>query len=151
MGVDSVFSWQRLRSVQSRHATRGRKPLHRERSATDEQSVWEICAICGWVFLFLTGRLEMRRFITFVTTVCAILALFPLYSRFKVAAAPVPPGVHLGGLDLSNLKDPAEIRHHLDGLFSQTIVVKFADTQLPLRPQDVDFQIDGRSPRGLKT
>lgn len=84
----------------------------------------------------------MRRFITFVTTVCAILALFPLYSRFKVAAAPVPPGVHLGGLDLSNLKDPAEIRHHLDGLFSQTIVVKFADTQLPLRPQDVDFQID---------
>ncbi len=84
----------------------------------------------------------MRRFITFVMTICAILALFPLYSRFKVAAAPVPPGVHLGGLDLSDLKDPAEIRHHLDGLFSQTIVVNFADTRLPLRPQDVDFQVD---------
>lgn len=84
----------------------------------------------------------MRRFITFVTILCAILALFPLYSRFKVAAAPVPPGVHLGGLDLSDLKDPAEIRHHLEGLFSQTIVVKFAETRLPLRPQDIDFQVD---------
>jgi hypothetical protein len=84
----------------------------------------------------------MRRFITFVCTLCAILALFPVYSRFKVAAAPVPPGVHLGGLELSTLKDPDEIRHHLEGAYTQTIAVQFADQQVPLRPQDVDFQVD---------
>jgi beta-lactamase class A len=84
----------------------------------------------------------MQRFLTFVLVLCAILAIFPMYTRFKVAAAPVPPGVFLGGLDLSNLKQPDEIRHHLEGLYSQTIVVRFADQQLPLRPADVDFHID---------
>jgi hypothetical protein len=43
---------------------------------------------------------------------------------------------------LSNLKDPAEIRRHLEGIYSQTIAVNFAGTQVPLRPQDVDFHID---------
>jgi beta-lactamase class A len=87
-------------------------------------------------------RLIMRRFLVFALTLCAILALFPIYTRFKVLAAPVPPGVHLGGLDLSDLKDPDEIRTHLEGVYSQTIAVRFADRELPLRPQDVDFQID---------
>lgn len=84
----------------------------------------------------------MRRFLTFVLTLCAILALFPAYSRFKVAAAPVPPGVYLGGLNLSDLKDRTEIRTHLEGVYAQTIVVRYADQQLPLRPEDVDFHID---------
>lgn len=84
----------------------------------------------------------MRRFITFVLALCAILALFPIYTRFKVAAAPVPPGVYLGGLDLSDLKEPDEIRHHLEGIYSQTLTVRFADQQLPLRPEDVDFHLD---------
>ncbi|MEZ4611147.1 MAG: hypothetical protein R2838_13040 [Caldilineaceae bacterium] len=39
-----------------------------------------------------------------------VLAIFPVYTRFKVAAAPVAPGVYLGGLDLSTLKDADEIR-----------------------------------------
>ncbi|MCL4862535.1 MAG: serine hydrolase [Caldilineaceae bacterium] len=84
----------------------------------------------------------MRRFLTFVVTLCAILALFPVYSRFKVAAAPVPPGVYLGGLSLSDLKDLTEIRHHLEGIYSQTIVVSYAGQQMPLPPEDVDFHID---------
>jgi hypothetical protein len=84
----------------------------------------------------------MRRFITFVTFLVAILALLPIYTRFKVAAAPVPPGVYLGGLDLSDLKDTTEIRQHLEGIYSETIKVRFADKELPLRPQDVDFQLD---------
>jgi beta-lactamase class A len=84
----------------------------------------------------------MRRFVTFVTLLVAILALFPVYTRYKVAAAPVPPGVRLGGLELSNLKDRAEIRQHLEGVYAQTIALRFAATQLPLRPQDVDFRID---------
>lgn len=84
----------------------------------------------------------MRRFIRFTTVLCAILALFPLYTRFKVAAAPVPPGVHLGGLELSALKDKDEILDHLEGIYAQTIVVQYAEKQLALRPLDVDFQID---------
>jgi hypothetical protein len=84
----------------------------------------------------------MRRFFTFVITLCAILALFPLYTRFKVTAAPVPPGVHLGGLDLSAIKDKGEIRQHLEGLYAQTIEVRFGDKVLALRPDDVDFYID---------
>jgi beta-lactamase class A len=84
----------------------------------------------------------MRRFIRFTIVLCAILALFPLYTRLKVTAAPVPPGVHLGGLELSALKDKKEIRHHLEGVYAQTIVVRYAKQQLALRPIDVDFHID---------
>ncbi len=40
----------------------------------------------------------MTRFLQFVLLLVLILALFPLYTRFKVQAAPVPPGVYLGGL-----------------------------------------------------
>ncbi|MFN8489247.1 MAG: serine hydrolase [Caldilineaceae bacterium] len=84
----------------------------------------------------------MRRLITFIICLVAVLALFRLYTRFKVIAAPIPPGVYLGGLELSDLKDPAEIRQHLEGVYNQTIEVDFGDTQLPLRPQEVDFQLD---------
>lgn len=84
----------------------------------------------------------MRRLITFIICLVAVLALFRLYTRFKVTAAPIPPGVYLGGLELSDLKDPAEIRQHLEGVYGETIEVDFGDTQLPLRPQEVDFQLD---------
>lgn len=84
----------------------------------------------------------MRRFTTFLIFFLAILALFPLYTRFKVMAAPIPPGVYLGGLELSALKDPAEIRKHLEPIYYETIGLYFGDQRIPLRPQDVDFQID---------
>ncbi len=84
----------------------------------------------------------MRRFTTFVILFLAILALFPLYSRFKVQAAPIPPGVYLGGLELSALKDPADIRQHLEQIYYETAALYFGDRRLPLRPSDVDFQID---------
>lgn len=84
----------------------------------------------------------MRRFIQFSALLIATLALFPLYTRFKVAAAPVPPGVRLGGLEMSALKEPAEIRRHLERIFNETIAVRFADQQLVLRPQDVEFHLD---------
>lgn len=84
----------------------------------------------------------MRRFLTFMFVLVTILAVFPLYTRLKVVAAPVPPGVYLGGLDLSNLKDPNEIRAHLDGIYRTPITVYFGEERLALRPQDVDFQVD---------
>ena len=58
---------------------------------------------------FLIIRI-MRRFSLFVITLILVLAIFPVYTRFKVAAAPVAPGVYLGGLDLSTLKDADAIR-----------------------------------------
>jgi hypothetical protein len=84
----------------------------------------------------------MRKFLRFAFILVIILALFPLYTRFKVAAAPVPPGVYLGGLDLSDLKDPAEIRRHLEDAYNQPIDVRFGDARLALRPEEVEFQVD---------
>ena len=84
----------------------------------------------------------MRRFSTFVISLLVILAIFPLYTRYKVAAAPVAPGVYLGGLDLSALKDPDEIRAHLERIYREPIAVYFADQRLVLRPETIDFHVD---------
>lgn len=84
----------------------------------------------------------MRRFTTSLILFLAILALFPLYTRYKVMAAPIPPGVYLGGLELSAVKDPAEIRAHLEPVYYETVALYFGDTRLPLRPEDVGFQLD---------
>jgi hypothetical protein len=84
----------------------------------------------------------MGRFFRFMLLLCAVLALFPLYTHFKVAAAPVPPGVYLGGLELSDLKETGEIRRHLEQIYQEPIDVRFGDTRLVLRPQDVDFHVD---------
>ncbi len=84
----------------------------------------------------------MPRFLTFLLLLLALLAIFPLYTRFKVQAAPIPPGVYLGGLALSTLKDPAEIRQHLEPVYYETVSLYFGDRRLPLQPETVDFQID---------
>ncbi len=84
----------------------------------------------------------MRRFITFVAVLVAVLAIFPVYTRFKVSAAPIPPGVYLGGLDLSGLKDTQEIRQHLEYVYRQPIAVYFAGERLVLRPETIDFHVD---------
>lgn len=84
----------------------------------------------------------MRRFATYFLILIAILALFPLYSRYKLTAGPIPPGVLLGGLDLSNLKDPTEIREHLERIYMDPIAVDFAGEQLVLRPSTLDFTLD---------
>ena len=72
----------------------------------------------------------------------AVLAAFPLYTRFKVVAAPVPPGVYLGGLHLSDLKNVQEIRAHLESVYSGPIAVNFGPKVLALRPGDVGFTLD---------
>jgi beta-lactamase class A len=84
----------------------------------------------------------MSRFLQFVLLLVLILALFPLYTHFKVEAAPVPPGVYLGGLDLSSLKDPTEIRRHIDQIYQQPVDVRFGDARLVLLPEAVEFTID---------
>ena len=82
------------------------------------------------------------KFFTFVFVLVAVLAIFPLYTRFKVVAAPVPPGVYLGGLHLSDLKDVEEIRTHLEGVYSRPIAVNFGGKVLALRPGDVGFHLE---------
>jgi beta-lactamase class A len=84
----------------------------------------------------------MSRFIQFALFLVLILALFPLYTRFKVEAAPVPPGVYLGGMDLSSVKDPSEIRQHIDQIYQRPVDVRFGDARLVLLPESVDFMVD---------
>ena len=84
----------------------------------------------------------MRRFITFVLLLIAIGALFPLYTRYKVIAAPIPPGVYLGGLELSALKDPAEIRQHLESIYQAPVGLYFGEERVPLLPAEVEFAVD---------
>lgn len=83
-----------------------------------------------------------RRFLTFMAVLVAVLAIFPLYSRLKVSAAPVPPGVYLGGLELSDLKDKEQIREHLRAAYSPPVGADFAGRLIALRPQEVDFAIE---------
>ena len=84
----------------------------------------------------------MRKFITFVLFLIAILAIFPIYTRFKVSAEPVAPGVFLGGLDMSDVKAADEIRADLERAYSEPIAVYFDDQRLVLEPSTVDFYID---------
>ena len=84
----------------------------------------------------------MSRFLQFSITLVLILALFPLYTHFKVQAAPIPPGVYLGGLDVSEVKDTDEIRAHIDRIYQQPVDVRFGDARLVLQPADVDFTVD---------
>ncbi len=82
------------------------------------------------------------RFYLFVLLLVALLAIFPLYSSFKQAAAPIPPGVQLGGIDLSHEKDPALIRAALEPIFRQPIGLRFRDRILVLHPEEIDFTVD---------
>lgn len=84
----------------------------------------------------------MRKFLRFAAVLVIVLAFFPLYTRFKVAAAPVPPGVYLGGMDLSDLKDPQEIRRHLEQVYTAPLDVRFGDARLVLEPAEVGFRVD---------
>lgn len=84
----------------------------------------------------------MWRFTKFVLFLVVLLAIFPLYTRFKVAAAPVPPGVYLGGLSLSTLKSTEQIRQHLEQIYLRPVDVRFGDERLALMPEDVGFHVD---------
>ena len=65
-----------------------------------------------------------------------------ILSSFHELAAPIPPGVHLAGVDLSHMKDPEEIRAQLAPPLTQPLGVRFRDRILVLRPEDVDFRPD---------
>jgi len=82
------------------------------------------------------------RLINLIIIVVAILSILPFYTRFKTNAAPIPPGVYLGGLALTELKDTNEIRRHLEQIYMEPIEVRFGEERLALIPAEVDFYLD---------
>jgi len=84
----------------------------------------------------------MNGFTKFVLTLILILSIFPLYTRYKASAAPIPPGVHLGGVEMGRVKDAAEAAALLDTRNTEPIAVYYGDQRLILRPQDVDYRVD---------
>ena len=84
----------------------------------------------------------IRRYLMAATLLVAVLALFPLYSRFKADVEPLAPGVLLGGLDLTADKDPDVIIGHVREVFDRPIGVTFRNRQFPLQPAEIDFTID---------
>ncbi|MEM7535153.1 MAG: serine hydrolase [Chloroflexota bacterium] len=84
----------------------------------------------------------MRRIIQLILYIVIILSPLPLYSQFKVNAAPIPPGVHLGGLPLSDVKEIETARAHLEQVYKTPVEVWFNDQRLVLKPEEIDFYID---------
>lgn len=87
-------------------------------------------------------RLPSARFIQFTLLLIIILSLFPLYSHYKQVAAPVPPGVRLGGVDVTGLETTEEIRAHLDPIYHDLIGVRFQNRLFMLDPDEYGFQVD---------
>lgn len=84
----------------------------------------------------------MRRLLTIILVTVFFLSLTRFYTRFKAYAAPIPPGVHLAGLELSALKKPTEIRKHLEAIYREPVAVYFAGERLWLDPEDIGFRLD---------
>ena len=84
----------------------------------------------------------MNGFTKFVITLILLLSVFPLYTRYKASAAPIPPGVHLGGVEMGRVKDVAEAAALLDTRNTEPVAVYYGDTRLILRPEDVEYRVD---------
>lgn len=84
----------------------------------------------------------MNGFTKFVLTLILLLSIFPLYTRYKASAAPIPPGVHLGGVEMGRVKDVAEAAALLDARNREPVAVYYDDRRLILRPEDVDYRVD---------
>ena len=87
------------------------------------------------------GQRVSGRFVILTVLLVGVLALFRLYTYYKDAAAPIPPGVTLGGIDLSSYKDRAEIREQLEPIFTQPIGVHFENQLLVLDPAQIGFTV----------
>lgn len=84
----------------------------------------------------------MNGFTKFVLSLILLLSVFPLYTRYKASAAPIPPGVHLGGVEMGRVKDAAEAAALLDARNREPIAVFYDDRRLILRPEDVEYRVD---------
>ena len=87
------------------------------------------------------GQRVSGRFIILTVVLVGVLALFRLYTYYKGAAGPIPPGVTLGGIDFSSDKDRAKIRQELEPIFTQPIGVHFEKQLLVLDPAAIGFTV----------
>ena len=87
-------------------------------------------------------RFPSARFINFTLLLVVVLSIFPLYSYYKGVAAPIPPGVRLGGVDVTGMKTTEEIRTHLDPIYHELIGVRFQNRLLKLDPDEFGFTVD---------
>jgi len=87
-------------------------------------------------------RLPSARFINFTLLLVVLLSLFPLYSYYKQIAAPIPPGVRLGGVDVTGMETVDAMRAHLDPIYHELVGVRFQHRLLTLDPDEFDFTVD---------
>lgn len=87
-------------------------------------------------------HLPSARFINFTLLLILLLSLFPLYSYYKQVAAPIPPGVRLGGVDVTGLKTVEAIRSQLDPVYHELLGVRFQNRLLMLDPDAFAFKVD---------
>lgn len=80
--------------------------------------------------------------IKWTAIITTILLLTRAYTYFKSVSAPIPPGVTLAGLELSQLSERAEIYDHLARVYSEPVAVNFADQTLVLDPAQIEFNIE---------
>ena len=88
----------------------------------------------------------MKRLLLTILTLFILLLPVRFYTQFKESAAPVPPGVHLGGLELSGATGEAEVRALLDQAFAEPIAVYLptasGEQRFILRPDEVGFALN---------
>ena len=92
----------------------------------------------------------MKRLLLTILTLFILLLPVRFYTQFKESAAPIPPGVHLGGLELSGATGEAKVRALLAQAFAEPIAVYLdpnssdgsGEQRFILRPDEVGFTLD---------
>lgn len=83
----------------------------------------------------------MPKFFRFVLSLILVLSIAPAYSWYKGQAAPIPPGVHIGGVEMSRYATAEEVRQALSLRMEEPISVMFGPQRLFLEPSAIDFDL----------
>lgn len=84
----------------------------------------------------------MRKMIKWTVIITSILLLLRAYTHFKSVAAPIPPGVTMANLEISEIKELSEIREHLERIYNEPLFVDFAGQSLVLDPTEIGFHVE---------
>ncbi len=88
----------------------------------------------------------MKRLLLTILLLFILLLPTRFYTQFKASAAPIAPGVHLGGLELSGATSEAEARNLLAQAFAEPIAVYLptasGEQRFILRPGEIGFALD---------
>lgn len=84
----------------------------------------------------------MSSYIRFVTALILCLVLIRLYSVYKVQAAPVLPGVMIGGHDFRHAETAEDIAASLRSRVEQPVLALFNHERIPLSAEEAGLQVD---------